>query len=374
MHIHKDDLARLAGLDRRQFLITLAAAGGGLAMGASPSFADTTVNWVGWQGYDEPLKVGTFLKNNGIALATTYINSNEEVITRLQAGGAGQVDFITIYFGHVPILIAADLIEAIDESKVPGIGDMFPEFLNVDAIRKDGKLYAIPFTWGTLSMIYDPAATAKPVSWKDALKDDVKGKVAMVDDMTGLIATWAPIATGTKTPTRITMADLKTTIDFLINIKKNHARTFSASYGEAVDLFSRGEVVTSVIGWDAMVGFAAAKNKVLDFVLPEEGAMTFMDTLAIPKGAPNRDLAYKMLAQSISPEGQKNIADALTQAVITKAALPLIDDKNKQIYHYDNLPALFERARFYQFWPLEAEGEFVTHAQVQEEYQRFLKA
>ena len=108
-----------------------------------------------------------------------------------------QVDFITIYFGHVPILIAADLIEPIDESKVPGISDMFPEFLNVDAIRKDGKLFAVPFTWGTLSMVYDPAATAKPVSWKDALKDDVKGKVAMVDDMTGLIATWAPIATGT---------------------------------------------------------------------------------------------------------------------------------------------------------------------------------
>ena len=170
------------------------------------------------------------------------------------------------------------------------------------------------------------------------------------------------------------MDELKQSIDFLIDIKKNHARTFSASYGEAVDLFARGEVVTSVIGWDAMVGFAAAKNKVLDFVLPEEGAMTFMDTLAIPKGAPNIDLAYKMLGQCISPEGQKNIADALTQAVITKSALPLIDEKNKQIYHYDNLPALFEKARFYQFWPLEPEGSFVTHEQVLEEYQRFLKA
>ena len=127
-----------------------------------PAYADTTVNWVGWQGYDEPLKLGSFLKDNGIALATTYINTNEEIITRLQAGGAGQVDFITIYFGHMPILIAADLIEPIDESKVAGIADMFPEFLNVDAIRKDGKLYAVPFTWGTLSMVYDPAATAKP--------------------------------------------------------------------------------------------------------------------------------------------------------------------------------------------------------------------
>jgi spermidine/putrescine-binding protein len=374
MALHKDDLALLLKMDRRRFMAAMAAASGTLALGGLPAYADTTVNWLGWQGYDEPVKLGSFLKDNGIALATTYINTNEEIITRLQAGGAGQIDFITIYYGHIPILIAADLIEPIDESKVAGIADIFPEFLNVDTIRKDGKLYAVPFSWGTLSMVYDPAATSKPTSWKDALKDDVKGKVAMVDDMTGLLATWAPIVTGTKTATRLTMDELKKTIDFLITIKKNHARTFSASYGEAVDLFARGEVVTSAIGWDAMVGFAAAKNKVLDFVVPDEGAMVFMDTLAIPKGAPNRDLAYKLLGQSISPEGQKQIADALTQAIITKAALPLVDEKNKKIYQYDNLPKLFEKARFYPFWPIEAEGDFVTHTQVMEEYQRFLKA
>ena len=35
---------------------------------------------------------------------------------------------------------------------------------------------------------------------------------------------------------------------------------------------------------------------------------------------------------------------------------------------------LFQKARFYPFWPLEPEGDFVTHDQSQEEYQRFLKA
>lgn len=361
-------------LDRRKFIAGSIAATGVLGFGAKAAYADTTVSWVGWQGYDEPLKLGSFLADNQIALATTYINTNEEIITKLQAGGVGQIDFITIYYGHVPILIAADLVEPIDESRVPGIADIFPEFLNVEALRKDGKLYAVPFTWGTLSMIYDPAAIPKPTSWKDALKDEYKGKVAMVDDATGLLATWAPIVTGTKTPTRITMDELKKTIDFLIDIKKNHARTFSASYGEAVDLFARGEVVTSVIGWDAMVGFAAAKGKKLDYAIPDEGVMVFMDTLAIPKGAPNIELAYKMLGQCISAAGQKHIADTLTQAIITKAAVPLVDEKNRQIYQYDNLSKLFEKARFYPFWPIEPEGDFVTHEQSQEEYQRFLKA
>jgi spermidine/putrescine-binding protein len=360
-------------INRRQAL------GGALAasafgFGGVPAGAATQFNWLGWQGYDEPLKLGTFLADNGMSLATTYINTNEEIITKLQAGGAGQTDLITIYYGHIPILIGADLVEPIDEAALPGIKDIFPEFLNVDALRKDGKLYASPFTWGTLSMVFDPAAIKKPTSWKDCLKDEFKGKVALVDDATGLLATWAPIVTGTKTPTRITMDQLKKTVDFLIDIKKNHARTLSTSYGEAVDLFARGEVVISAIGWDAMVGFAAAKNKVLDYAIPDEGVMVFMDTVAIPKGAPHRDLAYKALGQCISAAGQKQIADALTQAVVSKAAVPLVDDKNRKIYQYDNLPKLFEKARFYPFWPLEPEGDFVTHEQSQEEYQRFLKA
>jgi spermidine/putrescine-binding protein len=361
-------------IGRRGFMASAAVFTAGLAAGMRPALADTQVVWVGWQGYDEPLKLGSFLADNGISLATTYINTNEEIITRLQAGGAGQTDFITIYFGHIPILVAADLLEPIDESRLPGIKDVFPEFLNVDPIRRDGKLYAVPFTWGTLSMIYDPAAAPKPTSWKDCLKEEYKGKVSLVDDATGLLATWAPIVTGTKTPTRITMDELKKTVDFLIEIKKKHARTLASSYGEATGMFARGEVVTSAIGWDAMVGFAAAKDKKLDFVIPEEGVMVFMDTVTIPKGAPHLDLAYKMVEQCISPEGQKHIADTLTQAVIRKAAVPLVDAKNREIYHYDDLATLFQKAHFYQFWPLEPEGDFVTHDQSQEEYQRFLKA
>lgn len=232
----------------------------------------------------------------------------------------------------------------------------------------------MPFAWGTLSMVYDPAAVAAPTSWRDCLKEEHKGKVALVDDATGLIATLAPIVTGTRNPTRITADELKRTVDFLIEIKRNHARTFSSSYGESVDLFARGEVVTSAIGWDAMLGFAAAKGKELAYVIPEEGAMVFMDTVAIPKGAPNLDLAYKLLAQSIAPVGQKQIADALTQAVVQADAVPLVAAGNREIYRYDDLQGLFQKALFHPFWPLEPEGDFVTFDQSQEEYQRVLKA
>ncbi len=363
-----------AGMDRRSLLAGAAAAAAGGLIGSQSAQAATTVNWVGWEGYDTPLKLGAFLQDNGINLATTYIATNEEIITRLQAGGTGQIDFITIFYGHVPILIAADLLEPIDESRVPALKDIFPEFLGVEPIRKDGKLYAVPFTWGTLSMVYDPKAIARPVSWNDCLKPEYKGKVALVDDATGLLATWGPIVTGNKAATRITIDQLRRTVDFLIDIKRNHARTLSPSYGEATDLFARGEVVVSAIGWDAMVGFAAAKNKVLDYVIPQEGAMVFLDTVAIPKGAPHPELAYKLLQQSLSSAGQELIASSLTQAVVSRAAAARVDASNRDIYRYDDLSGLFQKVHFYPFWPIERDGDFVTHDQTQEEYQRFLKA
>ena len=86
------------------------------------------------------------------------------------------------------------------------------------------------------------------------------------------------------------------------------------------------------------------------------------------------DAAYKALAHAISPEGQKVIATNLTQAVINADAVPLVDDVNRQVYQYEALDKLFERARLFTFWPLEEEENFVTFDQVQEEYQRFLKA
>ena len=41
---------------------------------------------------------------------------------------------------------------------------------------------------------------------------------------------------------------------------------------------------------------------------------------------------------------------------------------------YGNLDQFLTKARFNPFWPLTAEGDFVTYDQVLEEYQRFLKA
>ena len=85
----------------------------------------------------------------------------------------------------------------------------------------------------------------------------------MIADPLGNLYVWIPAITGNPNPNMSTHAQVKETIDALIDLKKNHARAFFQGYGECADAFARNEIVVSAMGWEAMVGFAAAKGRLL---------------------------------------------------------------------------------------------------------------
>ncbi|MGH6719422.1 MAG: ABC transporter substrate-binding protein [Alphaproteobacteria bacterium] len=363
------------GLTRRQAALGLAGAGAAGAFGLSPraARAATTLQWMGWQGYDECYNVGTFLQDNDITLEKTYINANEEIITKLQGGAVGSIDLITMYFGYLPLMAEAGLLEPFDDTKVAAAANVIPQFLTQDSLRYDGNLYGVPWTWGFLPMMYDPAAIPRPTSWKDVLKDEYKGKVVMIHDPLGNLMVWGRVVTGAAESTILNHDQLKETIDFLIDIKKNHARAFATSYGEASDMFARGEVVISALGWEAMVGFAAAAGKVIDFAIPEEGTAMYMDCLSIPKGSPHPDLAYGLAGTCLSVEGQLKIVEVLTQGITNLEAIAKTSAEHQAIYNYDDIDTFLKTVRLEPMPPTE-EGDIATYDDFLEEYDRLLKA
>ena len=108
-------------------------------------------------GLRRGLSVDDFLKKNDITLETTYIGNNDEIVTKLTAGGVGSIDIVTPYMGYVPLLVALDVIQPIDEALVPNLADVMALFRNDKNINVDGMLYGVPFTWGSAPMMYDPA-------------------------------------------------------------------------------------------------------------------------------------------------------------------------------------------------------------------------
>jgi spermidine/putrescine transport system substrate-binding protein len=369
-------LSRLSSMSRRSLLQGVMALGAiGAGLNVRPARAATTMTWMGWQGYETPIKAGTFLKDNDIDFQPTFISSNEEIITKLQAGGIGKTDIITMYFGYLPLMAEGGLLEPLDPSRIEQFGDLIPQFTSQDVIRKDGQLYGVPWNWGSLPLMYDPEQVkTPPESWLDLMKPEFKGKVAMVDDPLGNLLIWGTVVTGKPMGTILTKDELKKVIDTLIDLKKNQARAFFASYGDMADAFARNEVTASAIGWEAVAVWAKGKGKTIAYTIPKEGTGMFMDCLCIPKDCPHIDLTYKMINHIISPEPQKIFAVEQSAGITNLKAVPLLTPELVQSYNYSDLDNFMKKARLQPVPPTDSDGSVATYDDFLQEYARLQKA
>ncbi len=363
-------------LSRRRFMAGLAATGGLAAatLASRRAAAATTLTWMGWQGYETPIKSGTFLADNDIDFQPTFIASNEEIITKLQAGGLGKTDLITMYFGYLPLMAEGGLLEPIDPARVPNFADLAAQFTGQEAIKYNGQLVGIPWTWGSLPIMYDPAVvTTPPASWFDVMKPEYKGKVAMVDDPLGQLLVWGRPVTGAEVGTLLSKEQLAKVIDFLIEVKTKQARAFFATYSDMADAFARNEIVISTIGWEAVAVWAKQKGKTIDYTIPQEGTGMFMDCLCIPKDCPHLDLTYGLINHILSPDPQTQFATEQSAGITNLKAVPKLPEELRTSYRYDDIDGFMQRARLFPVPPT-VEGQYATYDDFLEEYERLKRA
>ncbi len=365
-----------APMTRRQFTAGVGALGALAAMGAGPrpAHAAATVTMLCWQDYDKGLHVGDFLKQKDISLNTTYIGNNDEIVTKLTAGGLGQIDIVTPYMGYIPLLVALDVIQPIDEKLVPNLADEIEVFRNDPNVIVNGTRYSVPFTWGSAPMMYDPAVIpTPPESWHDLEKPEYKGKVGMMDDPLGNMMLAAVIATDAEVATMLTPAQLKAAVDYLIKLKKEQVRVVSVSWGEMADALSRGDIVITFSGWETIKKFCADHGKRIEYTYPKEGTFAWLDNYCIAKDAPNRELDHAVANQIISVESQVLIGDEMLQGIVNRKAVEKLTT-SRTLYPYDDLAGFEKKARFYAFPPKESDGTHASWSDWLAEYDRFKAA
>jgi spermidine/putrescine-binding protein len=363
----------LGTLSRRGFMAGAGAALGtafsGLPIGKAS--AATSVTFVGWQGYDTPL--ADYAKAHDIVVDATYIGDSNQIISKLTSGGVGSVDIVTPNAIYVPLLVKLNTLSPIDETKLTNLGKVLPFFLNNPAVRIDGKLYAVPYVWGGVPMMYDPAAIpTAPESWKDLLKPEYAGKVAMLDNLNNILLA-AKVVTDAEIPTRLTKEQLKQAVDFLLEVKKQ-SRVIAASYGDMADAMARGEVIITFNGWEVMVNMAAKKNKKIAYTYPKEGTFGWCDSYCIVRDAPNLDISHALANEAISEAVQVKAGVNELLGIVNTDAIAKLPAETKALYPYDHIDEFSQRVGFYPVAPLEPEGDVATFDEWKQEYLRFKNA
>ena len=120
--------------------------------------------------------------------------------------------------------------------------------------------------------------------------------------------------------------------------------------------FDSTQVRPLVVNGDILLGHvysgdgftALVDNKDLDYVIPKPAATRWTDNMAIPKGAPHVDLAYKFINYILSAKAGAALSNYTYYSTPNEAALPMIDKNLTSIPTYSPSKKVFDRLEVIQ--------------------------
>ena len=306
---------------RRTFLKGAAAAAvaGPAILRSHDALASSgSVDVYAWDEYVSQDMIAAFESNTGIKLNLTTFGTNNEVLNKLRASKGKGFDIV---FPSVSSLQSwydasaedgVELLQAVDESRVkaeqvqPAIWE---KSLDLGASRR-GQRFGVPFNWGTEGVAFDSEAhdlTWENASWNSQWGKGNEGKVA-VRPRSGL-TTIALMLDGTGQMLDEAYKDETAAKDVFgkaLAFAIEHKPWVKVFWKTAADLTGAFTQNGCTIGqsWDGTaIGMWKESDGRIKYVAPQEGALTWLDTMCLTSGAQNVDQAYELVNWLISAEG-----------------------------------------------------------------------
>jgi spermidine/putrescine transport system substrate-binding protein len=293
-----------------------------------------------WSNYIPPDLLKRFEAETGIKVILDSYDSNESMLSKLQAGGTGY-DLVVPTGPTLKNMVRDGMLLRIDAASLPnfkGVGAPFdkPDF-------DPERAYSVPYMWGTTGIAYDTAVTGGKLeeSWKVMFDPppSLVGKVGMLNapgEAWNSAAHFLGIDRCSEKPD-----DAQRIYDLLARQKP--AVTIFSSNATA-DRVAAGEVAMQQM-WNGAYRRAKARKATLDWIYPKEGLDVWSDNFAVPKGAPNFENAKIFLNWIMEP---KNIAEAsnfLGYNNAIPASAPLLSDALRNEPAVNTPPEMLARLR-----------------------------
>ena len=162
---------------------------GALALGGISGFpaivraAGGTVVVMAWENYVHAEIQKRFHDATGITVNGVAADSDQNMFTKLKAGGGAQYDLVFANAGFCPFYHDAGLIEPIDLKEIPAAENLWPIFrtdTDFPYVLEADKVLLYPSMWASMGICWniEQFQVPAPYSWK-SLWDAPKGKVIL---------------------------------------------------------------------------------------------------------------------------------------------------------------------------------------------------
>ncbi len=241
--------------------------------------------------YIDPEVIDMFQKEYDIEVISDYYAAPEDMYTKFVSGTA-KYDLICTSDYMLEKLIKEERLQPINFDNVKNISNINKTQLEASKAFDPELKYTVPHFWGTLGILYNTKTVSKEdtESWDCIFNGKYKNKIIMPNSERDAFFTaltklgYDPNTTDEKL--------LKEATELLSNQKKDvQAYLLDEAARRAVE----DESADMAVIYNGEAYLAFENNEDLDFAIPEEGTVMWVDSFAIPNNAVNKDAAEKFI-------------------------------------------------------------------------------
>lgn len=251
---------------------------------------------------------------------TYNIKVNMETFDDMEAmyqkinSGAGQYDVVLVSDALMPRMIEKGLVQELNKDNIPNISQMDEQYLDLEI--DPGNKYSVPYMFGTIGIVYNKDVVKEEVNSWDILWDEkYKDQIFMFDtyrDTIGVALKKLGYSMNSTNEKEIEEAK---------NLLLEQRNLVNPIYGvdNGTTMIPAGETNINMI-WSGEGLNLQEEYPNLVYVVPEDGANFWIDSLCITSNAKNVEGAEKFINFVSDKESALRIADEIGYTTPNKEA------------------------------------------------------
>lgn len=284
----------------------------------------TFLNWPLYIEDDDPATSPT-IKSFTDATGTTVVYRNEidgndsfyeKYEPQLSKGQGIDADIIVLTSWMAARMVEKKFVQDFAPGLFPNKANVLDRLANPEWDK--GRAQSIPWAVGQTGLAYYPDKVGGKLDSIEAIFDPkFKGKVTILDEMRDSVG-FALLSMG-KNPETASMDDMLKAVDKIKTAREagQFRKITGNSYTEDLNL---GDTWIAM-AWSGDVASIKKDKPEIEFLLPKEGGMNFVDTAMIPIGAPNKAGATAFLNHVYDPKVAAGLYESISYVPPVQGAI-----------------------------------------------------
>lgn len=284
-----------------------------------------------WGEYIDESVIDQFTAETGIQVTYDLFETNEEMYPVIEAG-AVRYDAVCPSDYMIQRMAENELLAEINFSNVPNVANIGPEYMQWSQAFDPDNLYSVPYTWGTVGIIYNTEKIRElgvpaPTSWADLWDERYAGEILMQDSVRD--AFMVALKCLGYSLNSADPGELREAADLLL-AQKPLVQAYVVD--QVRDKMLNGEAAIGVIYSGELLYLqeeaeALGLDYELKYVVPEEGTNIWLDSWVIPYNARNKENAEKWINFLCRPDIARKNFEYITYATPNFVARWTLEEK-----------------------------------------------